>query len=136
MAEELFSTSSNLNINNIELDVSGVLDGQSLVFNGTSFIPTDIVPIGTVEMWAGTTTPPTGWLLCKGDAVSRTTYGRLFDVVGTTFGSGDGSTTFNLPNFDTLVPIGISGGSGRGATSITGATASHAHNHTGTGTFT
>lgn len=42
--------------------------------------------------------PPTGYLLCDGSAVSRTTYARLFAAIGTTFGAGDGSTTFNLPN--------------------------------------
>ncbi|HET8871838.1 MAG TPA: phage tail protein [Aquabacterium sp.] len=41
---------------------------------------------------------PSGWLLCDGSAVSRTTYAALFAAVGTTFGAGDGSTTFNLPN--------------------------------------
>lgn len=55
------------------------------------------VPEGTVVAWAGTT-PPTGWLVCDGSAVSRTTYPNLFSVCGTQFGAGDGSTTFNLPN--------------------------------------
>jgi microcystin-dependent protein len=48
-------------------------------------------------MWA-TDTPPTGYLECDGSAVSRTTYAALFSAIGTTFGSGDGSTTFNLPD--------------------------------------
>lgn len=43
-------------------------------------------------------TPPSGWLKCDGSAVSRTTYSDLFAIVGTTYGSGDGSTTFNLPD--------------------------------------
>jgi microcystin-dependent protein len=41
---------------------------------------------------------PTGWLLCNGAAVSRTTYADLFTAISTTFGTGDGSTTFNLPD--------------------------------------
>jgi microcystin-dependent protein len=45
-----------------------------------------------------TDTPPSGFLLCNGDAVSRTTYANLFGVIGTTFGAGNGSTTFNLPD--------------------------------------
>ncbi|MBF0238566.1 MAG: tail fiber protein, partial [SAR324 cluster bacterium] len=45
------------------------------------------------------TTPPTGWLYCEGSAVSRTTYADLFTAIGTTYGSGDGSTTFNLPDY-------------------------------------
>lgn len=46
----------------------------------------------------GGETPPDGWLLCDGGAISRTTYRPLFDVIGTAYGVGDGSTTFNLPN--------------------------------------
>lgn len=53
--------------------------------------------VGAVVAFAGSTTPQ-GWLLCDGSAVSRTTYAKLFSVIGTTYGSGDGSTTFNLPN--------------------------------------
>ena len=41
---------------------------------------------------------PSGWLLCNGSAISRETYSALFDAVGTTYGTGDGSTTFNVPN--------------------------------------
>ena len=52
---------------------------------------------GVVLPYAGSTVP-TGFLLCNGQAVSRTTYQNLFDVIGTTYGDGDGSTTFNLPN--------------------------------------
>lgn len=54
-------------------------------------------PIGCVMDYAGAT-PPTGWLLCYGQAVSRTTYADLFTVIGTAFGTGDGATTFNLPD--------------------------------------
>jgi microcystin-dependent protein len=52
---------------------------------------------GLIVLWP-TGSAPTGWLLCDGSAVSRTTYAALFAVVGTTFGTGDGSTTFNVPN--------------------------------------
>lgn len=62
-------------------------------------------PIGAMFMW-GTTSAPTGYLLCDGTAVSRTTYANLYNVIGTTFGAGDGSTTFNLPNFVQRFPIG------------------------------
>jgi microcystin-dependent protein len=57
-------------------------------------------------MFAGASAPAT-WLFCNGSAVSRTTYSRLFAVVGTTYGSGDGSTTFNLPNMANRMPIGV-----------------------------
>lgn len=63
--------------------------------------------IGTIIQWASNTLP-TGWLLCDGSAVSRTTYADLFDVIGTTFGSGDGSTTFNLPDLRGRVAVGKS----------------------------
>ena len=53
--------------------------------------------VGAVIAFAGSTSP-TGWLLCDGSAVSRTTYAALYAVIGDTYGSGDGSTTFNLPN--------------------------------------
>lgn len=56
------------------------------------------VPPGVISMY-GATTAPTGYLLCDGAAVSRTTYVDLFGVIGTTFGAGDGSTTFNVPNY-------------------------------------
>lgn len=53
-------------------------------------------PIGAIVPYGGTTAP-TGWLVCDGSAVSRTTYASLFSVIGTRYGSGDSSTTFNLP---------------------------------------
>lgn len=54
------------------------------------------VPVGTVFTYAGTAAPD-GWLVCSGAAVSRTTYAELFAIIGTAFGAGDGSTTFNTP---------------------------------------
>jgi microcystin-dependent protein len=51
-------------------------------------------------------TAPTGWLLCNGSAVSRTTYADLFTAIGTTYGVGDGSTTFNIPDLRGRVPVG------------------------------
>ena len=52
---------------------------------------------GTVIAWAANSAP-TGYLLCNGAAVSRATYAKLYEAIGTTYGAGDGSTTFNLPN--------------------------------------
>ena len=63
------------------------------------------IPAGVINMWA-TTTAPTAWLLCDGSAVSRSTYASLFGVIGTTYGTGDGSTTFNLPNLKGRIPVG------------------------------
>lgn len=53
--------------------------------------------IGSIAAFAGSSLP-SGWLLCDGSAISRETYSALFDVVGTTYGTGDGSTSFNVPN--------------------------------------
>ena len=57
----------------------------------------DLLPIGSYIQFAGSQAPA-GFLVCNGGEISRTTYSNLFAVIGTTYGSGDGSTTFNLPN--------------------------------------
>lgn len=62
---------------------------------------------GSIVMFAGSTAPQ-GWLLCDGSAVSRSTYSALFDVIGTYYGEGDESTTFNVPDFTERVAIGSS----------------------------
>ncbi len=56
-----------------------------------------LIPTGAITDYAGSTAP-SGWLLCNGQAVSRTTFAPLFAIIGTTYGVGDGSTTFNVPN--------------------------------------
>ncbi len=63
---------------------------------------------GIVVPFAGAAAPA-GWLLCSGAAVSRTQYAQLFAVIGTTYGSGDGKTTFNLPDLRGRVPVGVNG---------------------------
>lgn len=65
-------------------------------------------PIGTVKMYAGSTSPA-GYLICDGSAISRTTYSNLFDIIGTTYGTGDGSTTFNIPNLKGRTVVGLDG---------------------------
>lgn len=65
-----------------------------------------IVPVGEVKMYAGSSAP-SGFLLCNGAAVSRTTYAALFGVINTTYGPGDGSTTFNLPDLRGRVVAGV-----------------------------
>ena len=61
---------------------------------------------GSITMYAGATAP-NGWLICDGSAVSRTDYADLFSIIGTTYGTGDGSTTFNIPNLKGRVPVGL-----------------------------
>ncbi len=74
------------------------------------------MPTGAVLPFAGNTVPK-GWLLCNGQAVSRTDYDELFEVIGTTYGTGDGSSTFNLPN---LVDKFVEGGSTSGTVKSAG----------------
>jgi len=63
--------------------------------------------VGEVRMWAGSiATIPTKWLACDGSAISRATYSDLFTAIGTIYGVGDGSTTFNLPDFQDRSPMG------------------------------
>lgn len=72
-------------------------------FSGANLTDIEGVNTGIIIPW-GDATPPSGFLECDGSAVSRTTYSALFAVVGTTYGVGDGSTTFNLPDLqDKLV---------------------------------
>ena len=93
----------------------------------TAFVLANANPTGGIIMW-GTGTAPTGWLLCAGAAVSRSTYAALFAVIGTTFGVGDGSTTFNVPNYTNRTPYGTTvGATGGSADAIT---VSHTHTAT------
>lgn len=71
--------------------------------------------VGTIEMYAGQNAPA-GWLICDGSAISRTTYSKLFEVIGQTYGEGDGSTTFNLPDLRGRVPLGAGTGDANTAT--------------------
>ena len=71
------------------------------------FIPEvpDTTPVGTITMFGGSTAP-TKWVLCDGRAISRTDYADLFQVIGTTYGSGNGSTTFNVPDMRDRFVVG------------------------------
>jgi microcystin-dependent protein len=73
--------------------------------------PTDLVPAGALMPFAGTAAPA-GWLLADGSAVSRTMYPNLFAAIGTTYGAGDGSTTFKLPDLRGRTAVGAGTGSG------------------------
>jgi len=75
-------------------------------------------PAGVVLPFAGSTAP-SGWLLCYGQAVSRTTYVDLFTAIGVAFGAGDGSTTFNLPDMRGRVPGGKDDMGGTAASRLT-----------------
>jgi len=105
----------------------------------------DSVPAGTV-IWTARSSAPTGYLKANGAAVSRTTYATLFSAIGTQFGAGDGSTTFNLPDLRGEFVRGLDDGRGIDAGRTLGSTQADQnkqHNHGGTtstasltGTFT
>lgn len=65
-------------------------------------------PVGSLMPYAGTT-PPDGWLICDGSEISRTTYARLFSVIGTTYGAGDGNSSFEIPDLSGRLPVYDSG---------------------------
>jgi microcystin-dependent protein len=67
--------------------------------------PPAALPSGMLTMTAASTAP-SGWMLCNGSAISRTTYADLFTAIGTTYGVGDGSTTFNIPDLRGRVAVG------------------------------
>lgn len=64
------------------------------------------VPIGGVLLWTNNSVLPQHFMLCEGQAISRTTYKSLYDIIGTGYGAGDGSTTFNIPDIRNRFPIG------------------------------
>ena len=85
------------------LDVAGDVNATGDVRIAGVSIAT---PAGVIQQFAGASAP-TGYLLCQGQAVSRTgTYAALFAVIGTTYGTGDGTTTFNVPNLMGKIPVG------------------------------
>jgi microcystin-dependent protein len=84
------------------------------------------VETGFIVMSGGATAPP-GWLLCDGSAVSRTTYASLFAEIGTTFGVGNGSTTFNLPEMRQRFPMGVAASGTGNVLGATGGEIDHVH---------
>lgn len=84
-------------INGLLSSVSTNTADITSIKNATTGLGSSLVPVGTI-MWFSSSTPPNGWLPANGAAISRSAYSALFAVVGGTFGVGDGSTTFNLPD--------------------------------------
>jgi microcystin-dependent protein len=121
---------------NFKLEVNGTFNANTIYQNG--FV---LVPPGSLMMYIASSAPA-GWLLCDGTAVSRVTYSALFSIIGTTYGAGDGLTTFQLP--DTRGRTLIGGGTGAGLTARSigqlGGAETHtlttlempSHTHTGT----
>jgi microcystin-dependent protein len=124
------------------MSIGSITEGQTLKRSGSSVIGTVDMPAGTILPFGGTVVP-TGFLACDGSNVSRSTYATLYAAIGTTWGVGDNSTTFTVPDLRRRSPVG-SGGSGTaqlansvgstgGAESVTLTTTEMpAHNHGGT----
>jgi microcystin-dependent protein len=127
-----FQVSNSLNVDTFSIDPSGAIDSQSLVYDGTSYIPDDIVPVGTIEMWAGGPTPPNGWLLCNGQSYSWSQYTRLRDVIGISYG-GSIDTSWSVPNLvsstSSVTPVGVAAGGSLGSSTKLFASASTSHSH-------
>ena len=123
-------------------------------FDGANLTGIEGIPTATIVPWSSASVP-SGFLECDGSAVSRTTYATLFGIVGTTYGVGDGATTFNVPDLADNVPVGKSnnkslastggantvaatgnvGGSTANATLSEAQLASHSHPNGGTDTI-
>ncbi len=142
--------------NNLATAVASKADSASPTFTGTPIAPTAVFGTNTqqlattafvqtalgsaaitgeIKLWS-TASAPTGYLLCDGSAVSRTVYAALYAVIGTTYGAGDGTNTFNLPNFTNRMPIGGGGLYANGATGGSKDAVVVSHTHTATTSIT
>lgn len=146
--ESTFRTPSTFTIDGIAINTAGPLDGEVLVYDGTSFVSEGIIPVGTVEMWAGLSSSiPSGWLLCDGGQYpigsAGSIYYALSQVITTRYGAytngsgAAGSTHFVVPNITNTVlswasraPLSYgTSGSTSGASSLTvNADVTHSHN--------
>lgn len=88
-----------------------VMDGDNAMQAIAERIDVLLPPPGSLVPYAGSTAP-SGWLLAQGQEVSRTTYAALWSAIGPAYGAGDGSTTFNLPDLRSRVPVGAGQGAG------------------------
>lgn len=87
---------------------TNVANGSSALQSVIDAVHAYIEPIGSIKMWP-TSGEPLGWIMCNGVGLSRTDFAELFAVIGTSWGAGDGSTTFNLPDLRGCVPVMFGG---------------------------
>lgn len=108
------------------IDTSTMTTGQVAALLGSTGTPSSAnkyivqndrtgptMPSGSMTLYGGASAP-SGWLFCDGSAVSRVTYATLFGIISTTYGAGDTTTTFNVPDMRGRVPIGVGTGQGGG----------------------
>ena len=84
-------------------------------YDGSNITGIEGIPTATIVPWSDSSVP-SGFLECNGAAVSRSTYSALFAIVGTTYGAGDGSSTFNVPDLQDNLPVGKSNSKALGST--------------------
>jgi|TARA_R100000479_G_scaffold175274_2_gene125898 microcystin-dependent protein len=110
-------------------------------FTGGNLTGIDLVNTGLIIPWSDSSIP-SGFLECNGANVSRSTYSALFAVIGTTYGAGDGSSTFGLPDLQDNVPVGksptkaLASTGGANAVTSSGSISGNASNHSLSGTDT
>ena len=111
-ATSIVASEMNSNFGAVKTFVEAIAAGTNLDTGSvtTSKLATATVqllaPTGAINAYSGSIAP-TGWLLCDGAAVSRATYSDLFALIGTTYGAGNGTSTFNLPNLKGRVIVGL-----------------------------
>lgn len=99
--------SGNITLSTSQATVDGVdLSALKAEFDALKTKVGALIPIGTIVLWSTSSVADNNWLVCDGSAVSRASYSVLFGIIGTAYGSGDGSTTFNLPDLRRRVPVG------------------------------
>ena len=128
---------------NRAVDTDHIKDGSVTAAKLDSAAVSVLMPTASLMPYAGTSAP-TGYFLCDGSAKSRTTYSALFGIIGTTYGVGDGSTTFNIPDLRGRVIAGKDNMGGTSANNLTNSQAdqlggelgseTNSHNHTNTTT--
>lgn len=113
------------NVPNLDASLLGGLTPAQIIANATP------IPSGTLAMFAGPSGfIPSGWTWCNGQAISRTTFAALFAAIGTTFGAGDGISTFNVPDHRQRFPLGVAASGTGSALGQTGGNIDHTHTYT------
>lgn len=107
-----FNTVNCNTLNGVGAKFSGTVESGFFKGDGSQLTNLNVgdgVPVGTIILYGGVF-PPAGYINCDGRTLSRTTYLSLFNVIGTYYGTGNGSTTFNVPDFRGRVPVGVGQG--------------------------